>query len=97
MNIEAIEKTFNCGENASLSLSNIRGKVKIKAGDDNVIVVRAEKILNSGDADNTLIELSQDKEGKVIVHTRYDHSGFRLFRRFGPCKVNYDVAVRRQG
>jgi len=53
MNIEAIEKTFNCGENASLFLSNIRGMVKIKAGDDNVIVVRAEKILNSGDTDNT--------------------------------------------
>jgi hypothetical protein len=95
MNIEAIEKTFNCGENASLSFSNILGKVKIKAGDDNVIVVRAEKILNSGDTDNTLIELSQDNEGKVIVHTRYDHSGFRLFSRFGPCKVIYDVAVPR--
>ena len=93
MDIEVIEQSFNCGEQASLLLSNIRGKVSIHAGDDHVITIRAEKILDSGDADNTIIEVSQDIDGKVIVSTRYDQYGFRFFRGIAPCKVNYDILV----
>lgn len=93
MDIEVIEQSFNCGEKASLFLSNIRGRVSIQAGDENVITIRAEKIPDSGDADKTTIELSQDNDGKVISSTRYDQNGFRFFQRISPCKVNYDVLV----
>ena len=95
MNIEVLEKEFIVGENAFLSLSNIRGEVSIQAVDDRVIKVHAEKILNSGDADNTILELVQEEDGKVIIRTHFDPSGFRLFRRIVPCKVNYEVSVPR--
>ena len=95
MNIEVLEKEFIVGENAFLSLSNIRGKVSIQAVDDSVIKVHAEKILNSGDADNTIIDLVQEEDGKVIIRTHYDPSGFRLFRRIVLCKVNYEGSVPR--
>ena len=93
MDIEMVERSFNCGEQASLLLSNIRGKVSIQAGDDHLISIRAEKILDSGDADNTVIELSQDDDGKVIASTHYDPYGFRFFRRSMACRVNYDILV----
>jgi DUF4097 and DUF4098 domain-containing protein YvlB len=93
MNIEVIEKEFIFEDGAVLSLSNIRGKVSIQAGDNGVIKVVAEKVLDSGDAENTRIELLQDGDGRVIVRTQYDQSGFRFFRRITPCKVNYEVVV----
>ena len=93
MNLEVLEKEFIVGDDAFLSLSNIRGKVNIQVGDDGVIKVVAEKVLDSGDAENTVIELFQDEDGRVVVRTRYDQSGFRFFRRIIPCKVNYEVVV----
>ncbi len=93
MNLEVIEREFIVEENACLSLSNIRGKVNIQAGDDGVIKVVAEKALDSGDAENTGIELLQDGDGRVVARTNYDQSGFRFFRRTIPCKVNYEVVV----
>ena len=57
MNVEVIEKTFDCGDHASLSLSNIRGEVVIQRGEGNTIAVHVEKNINSGDADHTEIEL----------------------------------------
>ena len=93
MNTEVIEKEFNIRGNAYLSLSNIRGKVTIRAGEGQIIKVHAEKMLDSGDAENTLIELVQENEGQVVVRTRFKQSGFRFFRRFVPCRVNYEVLV----
>jgi DUF4097 and DUF4098 domain-containing protein YvlB len=93
MSNETINKTFDCSENASLALSNIRGKVNIQPGEDNVITIKAEKLLDSGDPEQTVIELSQDNNGKVTAQTRFDNSGFQIFRKFKPCKVNYDVRV----
>ena len=93
MSIETINKTFDCTENASLALSNIRGKVNIQPGEDNVITIKAEKLLDSGDPEHTVIELLQDNNGKVTAKTRFENSGFHIFRNSKPCKVNYDVRV----
>jgi hypothetical protein len=93
MNVEVIEKAFVCGEHARLKISNIRGRVIIQGGSGENIEVRAEKLLDSGDADNTSIEISQLDNGKVIVNTRYEQVGFRYFRNLIPCRVNYEVVV----
>jgi len=93
MSVETINKTFDCTENANLSLSNIRGKVNIQPGEDNIITIKAEKLLDSGNPDHTVIELFQEDNGKVTVQTRFDNSGSQFFRKFKPCKVNYDVRV----
>lgn len=95
MSNDVLEKTFTCGANAVLKLSNIRGKVGIQAGGEGEIKIRAEKILDSGDAENTIIELAQDVEGRVIARTRYSQSGFGFFQPIVPCRVNYDVHVPR--
>jgi hypothetical protein len=93
MNVEVIEKTFACAEHARLKISNIRGRVIIQGGSAENIKVRAEKVLDSGDANNTTVEISQLENGKVIVTTRYEQFGFRFFRNSIPCRVNYEIAV----
>ncbi|MGW8225303.1 MAG: DUF4097 family beta strand repeat-containing protein [Anaerolineales bacterium] len=93
MSSETINQSFDCGEEAYFSLSNIRGKVNIIPGDDHAITIQAEKILDTGDGENTFVELSQDSGGRVFARTRYGEPGFQIFRRMVPCKVNYQVSV----
>jgi hypothetical protein len=95
MNVERLERTFSCSEAPVLRLSNIRGSVEIRPGDDGVIAIVAEKHLDSGDKENTRIEISQSNAGLVNIHTRYASYGFRLFRKWFPCKVDYAVRVPR--
>jgi hypothetical protein len=96
MSVETIEKTFSCPDSPHLTLSNIRGSVKIRPGDNGVIAVTAAKHNDSGDADNTRIEISQTDDGSVTINTRYDHKGFRFFRNWYPCKVDYTVLVPKE-
>jgi DUF4097 and DUF4098 domain-containing protein YvlB len=93
MSIKTIEETFNCPVSPHLSLSNIRGSVKIQAGEDGVISVIGRKHLNTGDEENTHIELAQSSDGTVKVSTRYTHKGLRLIRKWVPCKVDYEIRV----
>jgi DUF4097 and DUF4098 domain-containing protein YvlB len=93
MSTQTIEETFECPDSARLSLSNIRGSVNIQAGEGGKISVVARKQLNTGDEENTIIELSQTNDGTVKVNTRYNHKGFRFFRKWVPCKVDYEVRV----
>lgn len=93
MNTETVNKSFECAGSAYLSLSNVRGKVDIHAGDDNLISIQAVKFLDSGDAENTVIETSQDDDGKVHVKTSFNRDGFPLLGNRVPCKVNYEVSV----
>jgi len=93
MSSETINQSFDCGEEAYFSVSNIRGKVNIIPGAEHAIIIRAEKILDTGDGENTFVELSQDSGGRVFARTRYGEPGFQIFRRMVPCKVNYQVSV----
>ena len=96
MSVEMIEKTFSCPDSPHLTLSNIRGSVKIQPGDNGVIAVTAAKHNDSGDEENTRIEVSQADDESVIIHTRYDYMGFRFFRKWYPCKVDYEVLVPKE-
>ena len=93
MRSETINQSFDCGPEAYFSLSNIRGKVNILPGKEHVITIRAEKLLDTGDGENTLVELSQDSGGRVFARTRSGDPGFQIFHRKKPCKVNYQVSV----
>ena len=90
-----LEKTFSVSGAARLELGNIRGSVDIRPGADGVIVVKAEKLANTGDGGNTAIEMKQESDGAVKVRTRF--SEFWLGWLFGsrPCKVNYVVTAPR--
>jgi hypothetical protein len=93
MSIKTIEETFSCPDSPRLSLANIRGSVNIQAREAGRISVKARKHLTSGDEENTHIELSQSSDGTVKVSTRYNHKGFRFFRKWVPCKVDYEIRV----
>ncbi len=96
MSVETIEKTFSCPDSPHLTLSNIRGSVKIQPGDNGAIAVTAARHNDSGDEENTRIEISQADDGSVKIHTRYDQMGFRFFRKWHPCKVDYEVLVPKE-
>ena len=99
MNTETIEQTFSVTTPAQLSLSNLRGRVVVLAGDPAghgapaAIAVSATKYLDTGDAEQTRITMRQDPDGHVVViteHETLDHTGFHK-----PCRVEYLVRVPR--
>lgn len=96
MNMERIEKSFPCPDSPHLIVSNIRGSVKIHPGENNVIAMTATKDNDSGDGDNTNLVISQAGDGSVRVRTRYEPVGFRFFRSWQPCKVDYEVFVPKE-
>ena len=84
---------FICSDTPGLTLSNIRGSVKIQPAQNGQITVIASKNVKSGDAENTRVELSQSADGSVKAFTHYDKSGIRFLSTWRPCKVDYDVRV----
>lgn len=95
MSNQILEKTFTVSGAARLSLGAIRGSVDIRPGADGVITVKAEKLAETGDAENTVVEMTQDGDGSVKVKTRF--TDYWLGWLFGskPCKVNYMVTAPR--
>ncbi|HTX91286.1 MAG TPA: DUF4097 family beta strand repeat-containing protein [Anaerolineales bacterium] len=93
---ETIEKTFTVTSPARLNLSNIRGSVEIKAGQDGQIHVTAVKHENSGDASRTEVELSQEADGTVKVATHFPDGGWSWLIGSFPCRVDYVVEVPHQ-
>ena len=93
---EMIEKTFTVASPARLDLTNIRGSVEIRPGEDGLIRVTARKDANSGDAKRTEVEFLQEADGAVKVATRFPEGAWSwLFGSF-PCKVNYVVQAPRK-
>ena len=93
---ETIEKTFTVSSPARLNLSNIRGSVEIRPGDEGVIQVTAVKQTGSGDARRTEIELSQDADGTVKVATHFPDAGWGWLIGSFPCRVDYVVRAPRR-
>ena len=92
---EILEKTFPVSTPARLNLGNIRGLVNIHPGAEDVITVRAEKLVNTGDAKRTEIEMIQEADGSVKVKTRFLDSWLDWVFGSKPCKVNYTVTAPR--
>jgi DUF4097 and DUF4098 domain-containing protein YvlB len=95
MSDENFEQVFQVTGPARLEVSNIRGSVEIRPGAEGVITVKAEKLVNTGDANQTEIEMTQEADGSVKVKTRF--SDFWLGWIFGskPCEVNYIISAPR--
>ena len=93
---ETIEKTFAVSSPARLNLSNIRGSVEIRPGDDGAIRVTAIKQTSSGDARRTEIELSQEADGTVKAATHFPESGWGWIIGSFPCQVDYTVQAPRR-
>lgn len=85
------EKTFAVSAPAKLHLGNIRGSVDIRPGQDGVISVTAVKYADTGDAENTTIELSQASDGTVTAATHFSEGWWLWLTGSRPCKVDYIV------
>jgi hypothetical protein len=91
---EIIERNFPVSAPAHLRLMNIRGSVNIQPGDEDQIAVTAVKVLESGNGEDTLIEMKQEEDGRVIVKTHFAEDFLRhIFNKPTPCKVDYSVRV----
>ena len=93
---ETIEKTFNVPSPARLNLSNIRGSVEVRAGEDGIIHVIAVKQTGSGDAKRTEIELSQEADGTVKATTHFPEAGWGWLIGSFPCHVDCEVRAPRK-
>jgi hypothetical protein len=93
---ETIEKTFNVSSPARLNLSNIRGSVEVRAGEDGIIHVIAVKQTGSGDAKRTEVELSQEADGTVKAATHFPEAGWGWLIGSFPCRVDYEVRAPRK-
>jgi len=92
---ETIEKTFTVSSPARLNLSNIRGSVDIRPGEDEVIRVTAVKGNGSGDPRSTEIEMTQESDGTVKVATHYPEAWWGWIIGSFPCPVEYTVQAPR--
>lgn len=95
MSNEILEKTFTVSAPARLVLSNIRGSVDVRPGADDVIMVKAEKLVNTGNAKQTEIEMKQETDGSVRVKTSFPEFWFGWLFDSKPCKVNYTITAPR--
>jgi DUF4097 and DUF4098 domain-containing protein YvlB len=93
---EKIEKTFTAASLAHLNLTNIRGSVEVRPGEDGTIHVTATKDTNSGDAGRTEIELSQEMDGTVKMATHFPEGAWSWLVGSYPCKVDYVVQTPRK-
>jgi hypothetical protein len=93
MSQETIERSFDVGSPAKLKLRNIRGKIELLPGDDDVITVTAVKHSSNCNDEHTTIEIEQDEDGQVVVKTDYVNSISTWFGLNRPCKVDYTVRV----
>jgi DUF4097 and DUF4098 domain-containing protein YvlB len=93
---EIIEKTFIVNSPSRLDLTNIRGCVEIRPGEEGVIRVTATKDGNSGDAKRTEIELLQEPDGTVKVATRFPEGAWSWMFGSFPCKVDYVVQAPKK-
>jgi DUF4097 and DUF4098 domain-containing protein YvlB len=93
MSQETIEKKFTVESPARLKIGNIRGSVDIQAGEKDIIEITAVKHLNTGSQDQTVIEIDQEDDGRVIVKTDYTNSITNWFGILKPCKVDYTVRI----
>src|SRR5512140_3070789 len=92
---ETIEKTFTVSSPARLNLSNIRGSIDIRTGEDGIIKVTAIKQTGSGDPKSTEIEMVQEADGTVKVATHYPEAWWGWIIGSFPCAVEYTVQAPR--
>jgi DUF4097 and DUF4098 domain-containing protein YvlB len=101
---QTIDKTFDVRPGATVQLTNVNGRVTVKAWDQpRVKVVAVKQVEASRDqlqkAMNELQVEIQPRDGGLVINTRYPDEGTQLFDwLFGDdinAQVTYDVTVPR--
>jgi hypothetical protein len=90
MSTETFEQTFNVEAPAQLKVSNMRGTIDVRPGEEGVITVTAVKHGNNG---RTQVIIEQDDEGQVIAEARYENSITNWFGLNKPNRVDFTIRV----
>ena len=90
MTTESQEQIFQVSAPAKLLVKNIRGEVEITPGEDNLIKVEVITYPDSGYADDTEINLTQDADGRVRAEVRMPESVFG-FGMHKPMRVDFRI------
>jgi DUF4097 and DUF4098 domain-containing protein YvlB len=93
MSKETFEHTFEVGIPANLKVSNVRGHVDVKPGEDGSIQVTAIKHSNSIRNGNTQIVIEQKENGQVVAEAKYENSIANWFGLNKPCRVDFTIRV----
>jgi DUF4097 and DUF4098 domain-containing protein YvlB len=91
MSEEKMEQLFQVKAPARLVVKNIRGSVTINPGEETSLQVTAIKQVDSGDAELTRVELTQDADGTVEAVARYPEDTFGWIAGKKPCEVDFII------
>jgi hypothetical protein len=90
MSTELYEDKFDVGAPARLVVKNVRGSVTVVPGEEGVITVKAEKILDSGCSDDLELEVYQEGKDTVYAVARLPER-ITIFGSYRPCKVHFTI------
>lgn len=90
MSIEKQEHEFKVGSPARLVVRNIRGLVELLPGEDEVIRIEVAVHNDDGNADDTRINLNQEKDGTVRAEVKMEEVIFGIGRR-RPLRVDFKI------
>ncbi len=86
------EEQFSVGSPAVLRVKNIRGPVIVEPHDEPSIHILAIRRDETGNAQRTLVSLTQDANGDVLASTDYEENFFGIGN---PCEVHYTIRTPR--
>jgi hypothetical protein len=78
---------------AAVSVSNIRGDIRVVPHDEPLIRLLAVREDNSGDSRGTVIHVEQREDGTVLARTEHESGWFGFSR---PCRVHYTIQAPRE-
>jgi len=92
MSTENFDHTFEVATPARLRVSNVRGLVDIRPGEEGIISVTAVKHKGTING-NTEIIIEQLDDGTVVAEAKYENSISNWFGLNKPCKVDFTIRV----
>lgn len=95
MDTEIKDYTFQVKSPAKLTVRNIRGKVELIPGAEDVIKIEVTTYLGDGNPDYTRIEITQHDSGEVEAAVRTSENGFGFLVR-KPLRVDFKIEAPPQ-
>lgn len=91
MSKDHFEQVFQVSSPAVLLVKNIRGSVRIEPGSDGEIHISATRSNDTGCAERTAIELTQEPNGTVSAIVKFPTDILEGFSGRKPCKVDFII------
>jgi hypothetical protein len=93
MSTETYNESFDIEGPARIRVSNVRGHIDIKPGEEGVILVKAKKHHQTGNNHSTQISIKQESDGLVVAEAKHENSITNWFGLNKPCRVDFSIQV----